>query len=147
MVAWPLFSPLFHWPRAHSPPHSRAKSTLFDQVPEDVPRQLSPVLPARVTAADIVLLLGQAPNKQCSLDPCPTRLVKSLTIMPDIFAKMVNASLQSDIFPSIVLVAPALKTTPGPIHNQQLQTYLQSVVYFKITWACCGKTTYCLPRV
>ena len=31
-----------------SPPYSTAKSTLFDQVPQEVPRQLSPVRPARV---------------------------------------------------------------------------------------------------
>jgi len=31
-----------------------------------------------VTTSVIARLLGQSPNKQCSLDPCPTRLVKSL---------------------------------------------------------------------
>ena len=40
-----------------------------------------------VTTSVIARLLGQSPNKQCSLDPCPTRLVKSLSIMPDILKK------------------------------------------------------------
>ena len=31
-----------------------------------------------ITTSVIARVLGQSPNKQCSLDPCPTRLVKSL---------------------------------------------------------------------
>ena len=57
-------------------------------------------------------LLGQAPNKHCSPDPCPTWLVKSLSVIPDILTKLVNIFLQSGTFPSSqrhALVIPALK--------------------------------------
>jgi len=65
-----------------------------------------------VTTVDISRLLGQAHNKHCSLDPCPTWLVKSLSVRPDILTKLVNTSLQSGTFPSSqrhALVTPALK--------------------------------------
>jgi len=38
-----------------------------------------------ITTSVIARVLGQSPNKQCSLDPFSTRLVKSLSIIPDIF--------------------------------------------------------------
>jgi len=80
----------------------------------DASQSYHSVLPncSSVTTSDISRLLAQAPNKQCSLDPCPTWLVKSLSIMPDIITKLVNTSLQSGTFPSSqrnALVTPVLK--------------------------------------
>jgi len=104
------------------------------------------------TVADVKRLLGLLPNKQCSLDPVPTWLVKSLcNMMPIILTNLINSSLFSSIFPSSqqhTIVTPALKkpqlnpTTPSnyrPISNlsfvskllervmaKQLTAYLES---------------------
>ena len=57
-----------------------------------------------MTVADVKRLLGVLPNKQCSLDPVPTWLVKSLcNTMPIILINLINSSLLSGIFPSAVL--------------------------------------------
>ena len=66
-----------------------------------------------ITVADVKRLLGVLPSKQCSLDPVPTWLVKSLcNTMPIILTKLINSSLYSGIFPSSqqhAIVTPALK--------------------------------------
>jgi len=105
-----------------------------------------------ITVADVKRLLRLLPNKQCSLDPVPTWLVKSLcNTMPIILTNLINSSLYSSIFPSSqqhAIVTPALKklqlnpTTPSnyrPISNlsfvskllervmaKQLTAYLES---------------------
>jgi len=64
--------------------------------------------------------------------PNTPSLVKFLTIMPDILTKLVNTSLQADTFTvwqQPVDVTAVQKTALGPIHIQQLQTYLQSVIH------------------
>ena len=90
------------------------RSSMIWSYAPDASQLCHSVLPnySSVTTADISRLLVQAPNKQCSLDPCPTWLVKSLSIMPDIITKLVNTSLQSGTFPSSqrhALVTPVLK--------------------------------------
>lgn len=66
-----------------------------------------------VTTDEVRRLLSHVPNKQCSLDPVPTWLLKALTnTVPDIIARLINVSLQSGIFPSSqqhALVKPVLK--------------------------------------
>jgi len=66
-----------------------------------------------VTTDDVRRLLSHVPNKQCSLDPVPTWLLKALAnTVPDIIARLINVSLQSGIFPSSqqhALVKPVLK--------------------------------------
>lgn len=49
-----------------------------------------------VTTDEVRRLLSHVPNKQCSLDPVPTWLLKALTnTVPDIIARLINVSLQS----------------------------------------------------
>jgi len=66
-----------------------------------------------MTSDEVRRLLSHAPSKQCSLDPVPTWLLKALTYtVPDVIARLINASLQSGIFLSSqqhTLVKPVLK--------------------------------------
>ena len=96
----------------------KLKSTMTDQTisphypsPPEAPSNFSCFTPA--TEEEVSKLLQSFPNKQCSLDPIPTSLLKqcSSLLLPTI-TKIINLSLLTGTFPSSFknsLVTPLLK--------------------------------------
>ena len=66
-----------------------------------------------VTVAEVAQILRRTPNKQCELDPIPTRLVKELCdVLAPIITFMANASFSQGVFPDShkhAIVRPRLK--------------------------------------
>ena len=78
------------------------------------PRVTQPFSSFTPTSADeMAKLIMKAPNKQCSLDPVPTWLVKKFHhILAPVLSHLVNASLSQGIFPrdhKSALVHPLIK--------------------------------------
>ena len=68
-----------------------------------------------VTDSEVLKFIKEAPSKTCSLDPCPTHIVKQcIDILLPSLTKLVNLSLKNGIFPNPfkqAIVTPLLKTS------------------------------------
>ena len=67
-----------------------------------------------VTDSEVLKFIKEAPSKSCSLDPCPTHIVKQcIDILLPSLTKLVNLSRKNDIFPNPfkqAIVTPLLKS-------------------------------------
>ena len=66
-----------------------------------------------VTETEVLKFIKESPSKTCSLDPCPTHIVKQcIDILLPSLTKLVNLSLKNGIFPNLfkqAIVTPLLK--------------------------------------
>ena len=68
-----------------------------------------------VSEEDLLQVVSKCPNKSCSLDILPTWLLKQhINVLLPVFARIVNMSLPSGIFPAdlrTAIITPVLKKT------------------------------------
>ena len=68
-----------------------------------------------VSEEDLLQVVSKCPNKSCSLDILPTWLLKQhFNVLLPVFARIVNMSLSSGIFPAdlrTAIITPVLKKT------------------------------------
>ena len=78
-----------------------------------------------VTESKVLKFIKEAPSKTCSLDPCPTHIVKQcIDILLPSLTKLVNLSLKNGIFPNPLkqaIVTPLLKKSI--LSKQDLKSY------------------------
>ena len=78
-----------------------------------------------VTISEVKKLISASPNKQCSLDPTPTWLIKECANeLAPIFTKVINSSLNSSTVPQEM--------------NTKITATLQFVLYIKTSGEGCG---------
>ena len=78
-----------------------------------------------VTDSEILKFIKEAPSKTCSIDPCPTHIVKQcIDILLPSLTKLVNLSLKDGIFPNPfkqAILTPLLKKST--LSNEDLKSY------------------------
>ena len=78
-----------------------------------------------VTDSEVLKFIKEAPSKTCSLDPCPTHIVKQcIDILLPSLTKLVNLSLENGIFPNPfkqAIVTPLLKKST--LSKEDLKSY------------------------
>ena len=78
-----------------------------------------------VTDSEVLKFIKEAPSKTCSLDPCPTHIVKQcINILLPSLTKLVNLSLKNGIFPNPfkqAIVTPLLKKPT--LSKEDLKSY------------------------
>ena len=74
-----------------------------------------------VTDTEVLKFIKESPSKTCSLDPCPTHIVKQgIDILLPSLTKLVNLSLKNGIFPNPFKQAIV---TPGHLSKEDLKSY------------------------
>ena len=75
--------------------------------------------------SEVLKFIKEAPSKTCSLDPCPTHIVKQcIDILLPSLTKLVNLSLKNGIFPNPfkqAIVTPLLKKST--LSKEDLKSY------------------------
>ena len=78
-----------------------------------------------VTETEVLKFIKESPSKTCSLDPCPTHIVKQcIDILLPSLTKLVNLSLKNGIFPNPfkqAIVTPLLKKST--LSKEDLKSY------------------------
>ena len=78
-----------------------------------------------VTDTEVLKFIKESPSKTCSLDPCPTHIVKQcIDILLPSLTKLVNLSLKNGIFPNPfkqAIVTPLLKRST--LSKEDLKSY------------------------
>ena len=78
-----------------------------------------------VTETEVLKFIKESPSKTCSLDPCPTYIVKQcIDILLPSLTKLVNLSLKNGIFPNPfkqAIVTPLLKKST--LSKEDLKSY------------------------
>ena len=78
-----------------------------------------------VTETEVLNFIKESPSKTCSLDPCPTHIVKQcIDILLPSLTKLVNLSLKNGIFPNPfkqAIVTPLLKKST--LSKEDLKSY------------------------
>ena len=78
-----------------------------------------------VTDTEVLKFIKESPSKTCSLDPCPTHIVKQcIDILLPSLTKLVNLSLKNSIFPNPfkqAIVTPLLKKST--LSKEDLKSY------------------------
>ena len=78
-----------------------------------------------VSEEDLLQVVSKCPNKSCSLDILPTWLLKQhINVLLPVFARIVNMSLSSGIFPAdlrTAIITPVLKKPS--LNKNELKNY------------------------